>query len=164
MRARRPLPPAAEPRVPEQSGQGPELSAHSPVGLLFTLLTYRQAIYRDGMDDYVDREMLHGHVETLVLAMLDAEPLHGYGLRQRMADRTAGELVIALGRLYPLLAELERRRLVVGTVQKAGRVREKRVYALTDRGRDRLAFLVRRWTRFSSAVQAVVKPGPGKPK
>ena len=52
--------------------------------------------------------MLKGHLDLLVLAVLETDPLHGYGVVQALQGRTGGRLEVAEGTIYPLLHRLEK--------------------------------------------------------
>lgn len=52
--------------------------------------------------------MLHGNAETLVLALLAEDEQYGYQLRKELATRSHHYFQFAFGRLYPLLAAMER--------------------------------------------------------
>lgn len=83
----------------------------------------------------------------ILLALLDG-PLHGYGIRQAVEERTAGRVRLGSGTLYEAVHRLE----------EAGRIEEvpapadeppsggppRRFYALTEAGRSDLAEEVRR--------------------
>lgn len=56
--------------------------------------------------------MLHGNAETLVLALLAEDEQYGYRMRKDLATRSHHYFQVAFGRLYPLLAAMERRGLV----------------------------------------------------
>ena len=78
-------------------------------------------------------------MRELFLALLSDERAHGYELKQSL-EHEFGDLLPALnaGQIYSTLARLERDGLVVGTAVP-GDSRGKRVYELTDAGRDALA-------------------------
>jgi DNA-binding PadR family transcriptional regulator len=83
----------------------------------------------------------------ILLALLDG-PLHGYGIRQAVEERTGGRVRLGSGTLYEAVHRLE----------EAGRIEEvpppaheppsggppRRFYALTETGRAELAREVRR--------------------
>jgi DNA-binding PadR family transcriptional regulator len=104
----------------------------------------------------LDRKLLYGNLETLVLAALEREPMHGYRLRWVLAEQSGSEFQVTFGRLYPLLASLRRRGLVSRVTVKAGPVRERRVYSLTALGRAALDYRRAKWRRFAKAMAAVV--------
>jgi DNA-binding PadR family transcriptional regulator len=105
---------------------------------------------------YLNREMLHGNAETLVLAMLAQKGCHGYRLRQELAARSHDYFQMGFGRLYPLLRSMERRRLVTASRVKVGRAREQRRYAITARGLAELGERKRRWRQFCAAMNGIL--------
>src|SRR6478752_2734664 len=74
-------------------------------------------------------DLLRGHVDALLLAVLAEAPGHGYELNQRLLTRSGGELDVNEGSLYPALHRLERRGLVESE-WSAGGGRKRRVYRL----------------------------------
>jgi len=84
-------------------------------------------------------------LEHVVLGVLANRPRHGYALKQRLGPGLPPAHQINDGVLYPLLARLERRGLVTSTTEPGIAGRPRRVYAVTDAGRD--AF--RAWLRGS---------------
>jgi len=100
-------------------------------------------------------EELKGHLDSLILAVLAAEPAHGYAILQELRLRSDGAFDLPEGTIYPALHRLERGGLLTsGWSTTAGRRR--RVYRLTRRGRARLEKRRREWRAFSSAVDAVL--------
>jgi transcriptional regulator len=100
-------------------------------------------------------DLLRGHLDALLLAVLAAAPGHGYELNQRLGARSGGELDVHEGSLYPALHRLERG----GLVESEWSVRDgrkRRVYRLTRSGRRALAASRMEWRSFSSAVQTVL--------
>src|SRR4051794_41928150 len=57
-------------------------------------------------------DLLRGHLDGLLLAVLAEAPGHGYELSQRLSRRSDGELGVPEGSLYPALHRLERGGLV----------------------------------------------------
>jgi PadR family transcriptional regulator, regulatory protein PadR len=119
-------------------------------------MMYHQMIYHGPMTDEVDSRMMYGNVGTLVMALLARTPLHGYRLRQVLAETSRNSLHVSLSRLYPLLAALEKRGLVRSSVVKAGESREQRVYSVTPRGRKELKLRVWKWRRFAAGVERIL--------
>ena len=104
----------------------------------------------------LDRELLHGNTATLVLALLAENESYGYRLRQELALRSHHYFQFAFGRLYPLLRGLEERGLVKARWVKAGKVRERKQYAITTQGRVELAARKRQWRQFAAAMDLVL--------
>ena len=102
-------------------------------------------------------EVLKGHLDYLVLAVVEAGPLHGYAIIKQLAKRSAGAFDLPEGTVYPVLHRLERAGLLGGRwTLHAGRRR--RVYRLTLKGKRALAQQRSEWPGFSRAVSAVLEP------
>ena len=100
-------------------------------------------------------ELLKGHLDSLVLAALEAEPAHGYGIIQRLRNRSREVFKLAEGTVYPTLHRLERDGLVKSRWTSASG-RRRRVYRITRSGREALAVRRLEWKTFSRAVEAVL--------
>lgn len=101
-------------------------------------------------------ELKKGNAETLVLAVLEDGPRHGYDLAREIDRRSTGRLVFHVATLYTTLYRMERNGLIAGRwVEKAGQ-RRKRFYRITAGGRKRLESARRNWQAFVSAIDGVV--------
>lgn len=100
-------------------------------------------------------ESLKGHLDALVLATIETEPLHGYAVIEELRSRSEGAFDLAEGTVYPVLHRLESEGLLSSAWSTvAGRRR--RTYRLTRRGRTALARRRGEWRGFARAVDAVL--------
>src|SRR6059036_563379 len=83
------------------------------------------------MSKAVSDRFVKSFLDLFVLDLLDDGPKHGYELMRELKSRTGTR--IGAGTLYPLLYELEERRLVLGEWVSPTR-RSRRVYKITDQG------------------------------
>jgi len=101
-------------------------------------------------------DLLQGTLELLVLRTLDFEPMHGWGIAQRIQAMSSGDILVTQGSLYPALVRMRRR----GWVKSAWRVTENnrraRYYELTAAGRKQLAAERAAWDRAASAIYRVL--------
>jgi DNA-binding PadR family transcriptional regulator len=81
------------------------------------------------------RKARRGDIRAAILALLAEQPMHGYQIIQELAERTEGVWRPSPGSVYPTLQQLEDEELVAPTASETG----KRVYALTDAGREAAA-------------------------
>lgn len=103
-------------------------------------------------------ELKKGSAETLILALLEDGPRHGYDLTKLIAARSGGRLSFHVASLYTSLYRLERAGLIIGRwVEKAGQHR-RRFYRLTPAGRRDLAVRRASWREFVSAIEGIVVP------
>jgi PadR family transcriptional regulator, regulatory protein PadR len=100
-------------------------------------------------------DLLRGHLDGLLLAVLADAPGHGYELSQRLTQRSGGELGVHEGSLYPALHRLERSGFVESAWSAEGR-RRRRIYRLTATGRRAVQESRREWRAFSTAVDRVL--------
>lgn len=75
----------------------------------------------------------HGRLRLYLLKLLQESPRHGYEVIRLLQDRFLGVYSPSPGTIYPRLARLESDGLVVHEVIKG-----KKVYSLTDKGREEL--------------------------
>jgi DNA-binding PadR family transcriptional regulator len=110
----------------------------------------------------LQHKMFYGYAEMVVLRILADGPLHPYRLRLELAERSAWHFCPSLGRMYPMLAALEKRGLV-GSRMTAGRgVQRRREYRITPAGRRELTQALNHWRSFTRAMASVLAP-VGKP-
>jgi transcriptional regulator len=102
-------------------------------------------------------DLKKGSAEMLILALLDEEESHGYGLAQSIEERSRGALRFHAASLYPVLYRLEERGLIRGRWD--GRARRRRFYRLTAKGRRALQRERDRFSTFIEAVQRVAGTG-----
>ena len=103
----------------------------------------------------MSNEPLKGHLDLLLLRVLDDEPAHGYQVVCALRDRSGGAFALAEGTVYPALHRLERQGLLASDWDEQG-PRRRRVYRLTPRGRSSLQARRTAWTQFSVGVSAVL--------
>src|SRR5512145_95165 len=93
-----------------------------------------------------------GTLMMLVLRVLKTQPLHGYGIAQRIHRLSAEELRVEEGSLYPALQKL----LVKGWVKAAWRESESgrrvREYRITASGRRQLEAELAEYRRMAGAI------------
>lgn len=120
-------------------------------------LIYPLAIYQTDIPmRNLDRELVHGNTETLVLALLATDEGYGYAMRRQLLLRSHHYFQLAFGRLYPLLRSLQQRGLAMARWVKVGKARERKHYTITARGRAELQERKRKWRQFSDAMERVL--------
>jgi PadR family transcriptional regulator, regulatory protein PadR len=102
-------------------------------------------------------DAVRGHLDGLILAVLEDGPRHGYAIIEALQARSGGALDLPTGTVYPALRRLERAGLLSGTWSTVGG-RERRTYTLTRAGRHTLARQRAEWQEFSTVMDAVLQP------
>ncbi len=104
------------------------------------------------------RELLKGNTETLLLALVEREPMYGYQLAREIEQRSSGYFQFKEGTLYPALHRLERAGLVRGVWASSLTGQQRRYYSITEKGLAELRHKSTEWGQFSKAVNLVVAP------
>ncbi|RJL31668.1 helix-turn-helix transcriptional regulator [Bailinhaonella thermotolerans] len=105
----------------------------------------------------MNADSLRGHMDALILAVLEAEPLHGYAIIEALQQRSGGALTVPTGTVYPALRRLERAGHLAGEWAVVGG-RKRRTYRLTQAGAKALAGERAAWRDFTSAIGSVLDP------
>src|SRR3954447_1078080 len=100
-----------------------------------------------------------GTLDMLILQILSLEPLHGYGIAQRLEQISNSVIQINQGSLYPALHRLEQKRWLKAEWRESETGREARFYSLTTSGRRQLVVEKNSWARLSGAVQLIFDEG-----
>ena len=104
-------------------------------------------------------EQLKGHLDPLVLAVLEAGPRHGYGIIEQLRLRSDAVFDLPEGTVYPALRRLERDGIVEGHwVEIGAGSPRRRYYRLTFKGERALAEGREEWRQFRSAADSVLGP------
>src|SRR5688500_1849794 len=102
-------------------------------------------------------DVLQGTLDTLILKALSLEPMHGWGIAQRIQQISRDVLQINQGSLYPALHRLERRAWIEADWGTSENNRRAKFYRLTSLGRKQLAEERASWQRFMVAVERVMQ-------
>jgi PadR family transcriptional regulator, regulatory protein PadR len=104
-------------------------------------------------------ELLKGHLDGLLLAVLEPGPQHGYAVIEALRASSNGALDLPTGTVYPALHRLERAGLITSDWQTVNG-RRRRAYQLTPSGHAALGEQRAIWEQFSTAVTAVLGRRP----
>lgn len=102
-------------------------------------------------------DRVKGHLDALLLAVLEPAPLHGYAVIEALQRRSGGSLDLPTGTVYPALRRLEEAGWVKGQWSEVGG-RRRRTYRLTAAGRRTLTDQRAGWSRFAGTIEAVLNP------
>jgi DNA-binding PadR family transcriptional regulator len=106
--------------------------------------------------------LAHGDLRLLLLALLEAQPRHGYELIQLIGEMFLGQYAPSAGAVYPALAQLQEIGLVHASEDGA-----RRLHALTDAGRafvsDNADALAEARLRTERSARSLVRAGMPAP-
>jgi len=93
----------------------------------------------------------------LILRILSIEPLHGYGIVQRLQQMSRDALQVRQGSLYPALYRMEARGLLEPEWRTHEGGREAKYYKLTKAGRKALEVETENWKRLRGVMDLVLE-------
>ncbi|MGT2426074.1 PadR family transcriptional regulator [Amnibacterium kyonggiense] len=96
-------------------------------------------------------EMLKGTLEGIVLGVLAHRSAHGYEITSWLREQ--GFTEIAEGTVYALLVRIEQRGLVVALKVPSEKGPPRKVYSLSERGREHLAEFWRTWSFLAERIE-----------
>ena len=102
-------------------------------------------------------DVLQGTLDMLVLRALQLEPMHGWGITERIQQWSEHVLQLGQGTLYPALYRLERQDFIRSEWRVTDNNRRARYYSLTRNGRRQLVDELAQWRRVSRAVNLVLE-------
>lgn len=100
--------------------------------------------------------LLQGTLDLLILKTLALEPMHGWGVAQRIQQISRDVLQIGQGSLYPALHRLEYRGWIQAEWAPSENNRRAKFYSLTAAGRKQLDAEVANWDRMADAIALVL--------
>src|SRR5258706_5805155 len=104
-------------------------------------------------------DTLRGHLETLVLSVLDSGAAHGFEIWRRLEEAGCGALKLKEGSLYPALYRLENAGVIAAEWEEENKGRRgarRRIYHLTRSGTEALAQGREEWTPFLQVVRGLL--------
>jgi transcriptional regulator len=98
-----------------------------------------------------------GTLDLMILTVLSREPLHGYGISQRMKTLSRETFDVNPGSLFPALYRLEQDGKLKSEWRQSENNRNAKYYKLTAAGRKQLEQHRQRWERLSIAITGILE-------
>lgn len=105
-------------------------------------------------------DLLPGTLDMLILKAVSLNPLHGYGVLQRIRQISGDALEIPQGSLYPAVYRLEHQGLIDAEWGVSDNNRRAKYYTLTAAGRRRLRAETAGWNRLATAIASALNTTP----
>ncbi|HZU28475.1 MAG TPA: PadR family transcriptional regulator [Bryobacteraceae bacterium] len=102
-------------------------------------------------------DLLQGTLDLLILRTLDAGPMHGWAISERIQQISDDVLRVNQGSLYPALHRLEHQGWIKAKWAVSELGRRARFYELTAAGRRQLALEAGKWARMTAAIGRVLE-------
>ncbi|ADB39814.1 PadR family transcriptional regulator [Spirosoma linguale] len=108
----------------------------------------------------INKELIAATLVPLVLTILADGESYGYEIIRNIRLRSAGQLDVAEGTLYPVLRKLEQRGLVQTQWRTADNERQRKYYALKTQGREVLQAERANWNMINQLLQSLWTTNP----
>jgi PadR family transcriptional regulator, regulatory protein PadR len=102
-------------------------------------------------------DLVQGTLDVLILKTVALEPMHGWGIAQRIRQISKEVLQVNQGALYPALHRLEQQGWICSKWSESENNRRAKYYSLTRDGAKYLRAQQAQWHRLSSAIDLVLE-------
>jgi transcriptional regulator len=100
---------------------------------------------------------MQGTLDMLILKSLSLQPMHGFGITQRIEQISKGVFRVNPGSLLLAFQRLERDGYIDSEWRATENNRRAKYYTLTKRGRTRLEEEKREWARRTAAIARLLE-------
>ena len=105
----------------------------------------------------INKEMIKGSTELLVLKVLSEKNMHGYEMIKVIEEQSSGKFAIKAGTLYPVLHALEKMGAITGEWNQINGERKRKIYKLSELGKSQLKEKESEWVEYSTTINSVLK-------
>src|SRR5882672_9921398 len=102
-------------------------------------------------------DILQGTLDFLILRTLQAEPMHGWAISERIQQISEDVLQVNQGSLYPAMHRLEHRGWIKAEWGISELGRRARFYELTTAGRKQLQLECKNWAKLQTAIGRILE-------
>jgi len=102
-------------------------------------------------------DLVQGTLDLLILKTIALEPMHGWGIAQRIRQVSKEVLQVNQGALYPALHRLEQSGWIRAKWGESDNNRRAKYYSLTPDGKKYLEREQANWQRLSAAIGLVLE-------
>jgi transcriptional regulator len=102
----------------------------------------------------VNKEMMKGSIDILLLSLIEKEDLYGYEIAKRLKEKSNDLYSIGEGTLYPALQRLEKQNLIKaywGDSESGGR---RKYYSITEQGKKELSKKLKEWDALNNLIKS----------
>ncbi|MFB4168259.1 PadR family transcriptional regulator [Virgibacillus sp. JSM 102003] len=101
----------------------------------------------------MNKEMLKGTIDLLILSILDNQDGYGYEISRVIKERTKGTFDMQEATLYLSLKRLEKNAAITSYWGKESQGGKRKYYAITEAGKDQLQQYTEDWNQMAKMVE-----------
>lgn len=103
----------------------------------------------------VDKELLKGSTNMLVLSILEKENMYGYQMIKELSKKSQNVFEFKEGTLYPILHNLEEKNYISSYWDENG-AKKRKYYTITKEGKKHLEEKKGEWKIFNASINRVL--------
>lgn len=102
----------------------------------------------------MNKELLKGSIDILLLSLIEKEDLYGFLIAKRLKEKSNAFYEMGEGTLYPALQRLEKQKLIKGYWGDSDSGARRKYYAITEAGKKALADRCSQWDSLNNLILA----------
>ncbi len=102
----------------------------------------------------MNKEIMKGSIDILLLSLIEKEDLYGYEIIKRLKEKSNDLYSMSEGTLYPALQRLEKQKLIEaywGDSESGGR---RKYYTITEKGKKELLEKLNDWDMLNDLIKS----------
>ncbi len=103
----------------------------------------------------INRELLKGSTDLLILTILDFKPMYGYEMIKELKTRTQNVFEFKEGTLYPILHRLEENKYICSYWDEVDG-KKRKYYYITEKGKKQLVLKKEEWKTFTLSINGLI--------
>lgn len=100
----------------------------------------------------MNKELLKGSTEMIILKLLEKEDLYGYMMIKRLDEKSQNIFDLKVGTLYPVLHNLEKEQLIESYWEDSLSSRKRKFYKITNKGIKVLKQKREEWNTYAKGI------------
>ncbi|MBU3158092.1 PadR family transcriptional regulator (plasmid) [Clostridium estertheticum] len=110
----------------------------------------------------IDKEVLKGHIDSIIISLINEESMYGYALAKKVRDISDNKFELKEGTLYLSLKRLDKNKLIESywDNDQIGGVKRK-YYKITNNGRMHLNNKIKEWKFMKNIIDKFLGSGGG---
>jgi len=103
----------------------------------------------------IDKELLKGHIDTLILSLLSKQDMYGYEIAKIVREKSNGSFELKEGTLYLSLKRLEKKSWISSYwSDEQGAGGRRKYYLMTDEGRNGFELKIKEWEFVKKLIES----------
>lgn len=119
------------------------------------MFLYKKKMIQGGKMVKINKELLKGSTNLLVLSLLQEENMYGYQMIRKLSEKSNDVFELQEGTLYPILHGLEEKGFI-SSYWDDTTGKKRKYYTITKKGKNQLKEKKEEWSVFSSGINQVI--------